>query len=88
MTSYLDADYASCRVDRKRTSGICQLLGNCFISWPSKKQNFVALSTAETEHIAVKVYCTKVFWMKHTLLDFDLHYDDVKIFCGNTSTFI
>ena len=24
--------------------------------------------------------------MKHTLLDYDLHYDHVKIFCDNTST--
>ena len=28
MTSYSDADYADCRVDRS-TSGICQFLGNC-----------------------------------------------------------
>ena len=32
MTSFLDADYAGCRVDRKSTSETCQFLGNCFVS--------------------------------------------------------
>jgi len=37
MTSYSDADYVSCRLVRKITSETCQFLGNCFISWSSKK---------------------------------------------------
>ena len=37
MTSYSDVDYVGCRVDRKRTSGTCQFLGNCLVSWSSKK---------------------------------------------------
>ena len=38
MTSYSDADYAGCRVDRKSTSGTCQFLRNCLVSWSFKKQ--------------------------------------------------
>jgi len=45
ITSFLDADYAGCRVDRKSTSETCQFLGNCLVSWSSKKQNSVVLST-------------------------------------------
>ena len=44
MTSFSDADYASCRVNRKSTSGTCQFLGNCLVSWSFKKQNSVTLS--------------------------------------------
>ena len=33
-----------------------------------------------------EVCCTQVLWMKHILLDYDLHYDHIKIFCDNTST--
>ena len=85
MTSFSDADYAGCRVDRKSTSGTCQFLGNCLVSWSFKKQNSISLSTAEAEYVADEVCYFQVLWMKHTLLDFDLHYDHIKIFC-NTST--
>ena len=47
MTSYSDANYADCRVDRNSTSGTCQFLDNYLISWSFKKQNSVTLSTAE-----------------------------------------
>ena len=39
--------------DRKSTSGGCFYLGNNLVSWMSKKQNLVSLSTAEAEYIAV-----------------------------------
>ena len=81
MTSYSDADYAGCRVDRKSTSETCQFLDNYLVSWSSKKQNSVALSTAEAEYVAAGACCAQVLWMKHTLLDYDLHYDHIKIFC-------
>ena len=49
----------------------------------------MALSTAEAEYVATGTYCVQVFWMKHTLLiilDYDLHFDYIKIFCDNIST--
>ena len=33
MMSFLGADYASCRVERKSTSETCQFLRNCLVSW-------------------------------------------------------
>ncbi|KAK8674550.1 hypothetical protein V6N13_032660 [Hibiscus sabdariffa] len=47
LHAYSDADYGGCKIDRKSTSGTCQFLGNMLISWFSKKQNSVALSTTE-----------------------------------------
>ena len=52
LIGYSDADYVRCKLDRKSTSGSCQFLGSNLISWFSKKQNYVALSTAEVEYIA------------------------------------
>ena len=46
MTSYSDANYVGCRY-RKSTSGTCHFFKNYLILWSSKKQNSVALSTAE-----------------------------------------
>jgi hypothetical protein len=52
LIGYFDADYVGCKIDRKSTSGTCQFLGRSLVSWASKKQNSVALSTAEAEYIA------------------------------------
>ena len=60
MKSFSDADYAGCRVDRKSTSGTCQFLSNCLVSWSSKKQNSVALSTAEAEYVAAGACCAQI----------------------------
>jgi hypothetical protein len=46
LIGYSDADWAGCKIDRKSTSGTCQFLGRSLVSWASKKQNSVALSTA------------------------------------------
>ena len=48
---YSDANFARCKMDRKSTSGTCQFLGHSLVSWFSKKQNSMALSTTEAEYI-------------------------------------
>jgi hypothetical protein len=52
LTGYSDSDYVGCKVDRKSTSGTCQFLGRSLVSWSSKKQTSIALSTAEAEYVA------------------------------------
>ncbi|KAE8713386.1 hypothetical protein F3Y22_tig00110210pilonHSYRG00021 [Hibiscus syriacus] len=52
LHAFSDADYGGCKLDRKSTSGTFQFLGNMLISWFSKKQNCVALSTTEAEYIS------------------------------------
>ena len=88
MIRLSNADYAGCRVDRKSTSKTCQFLKNCLISWSFKKQNSVALSTIEAEYVATRACCAQVIWMKHTLLDYDLHYNHIKYFLIILAPFI
>ncbi|CAM8913610.1 unnamed protein product [Rhodiola kirilowii] len=64
LMAYTDADYADCKTDRKSTSGMTQFLRPCLISWGSKKQSSIALSTAEAEYIAVVAYCAQLLWIK------------------------
>jgi hypothetical protein len=66
LNRYSDSDYAGCKVERRSTSGICQLLGRSLVSWSSKKQNNVALSTAGAEYIIADSCCAQILWMKVT----------------------
>ena len=52
LVSCLDFDWAGSVDDRKSTSGCCFSLGSSMVSWFSRKQSAVALSTAEAEYIA------------------------------------
>src|SRR5262249_9078648 len=85
LVSYSDSDFAGCKIDRKGTSGTCQFLGGCLISWSSKKQNSVALSTAEAEYIAAGSCCAQVLWIKQQLKDYGFVLEKVPIYCDNTS---
>lgn len=51
LDGYSDLDYMGDQVDRKSTSRTCQLLGKSLVSWVSKKQNSISLSTAEVKYI-------------------------------------
>jgi hypothetical protein len=45
-----------CKVDRKSTSGTCQFLGRSLVSWSSKKQTSIDLSTTEVEYVALNYF--------------------------------
>ncbi|XP_070009552.1 secreted RxLR effector protein 161-like [Nicotiana sylvestris] len=62
LIGYDDVYYAGYLVDRKSTSIMAHFLGSCFISWRIKKQNSVALSTAEVEYVAAAFCCAQLLW--------------------------
>jgi hypothetical protein len=64
LIRYSDADYAGCKIDRKSTSVTCQFLGRSLVSWASKKQNSVALSTAEAKYTIAGHCCAQLLWMR------------------------
>jgi hypothetical protein len=83
LLGYSDSDYAGCKVDRKSTSGTCQFFGRSLVSWSSKKQNSIALSTAEAEYVAVGACCSQLLWMRPTLRDFGGKFSKVPLLCDN-----
>ena len=85
LVGYSDSDWAGDKVDRKSTSGSCQFLGRSLVSWSSKKQNCVSLSTAEAEYIAAGSCCTQILWMKQTLKDYGISLKRIPLLCDNES---
>jgi hypothetical protein len=65
--------------------GTCQFLGRSLVSWSSKKQTFVALSTAEVEYVAAEQCCAQLLWMRQTLRDFGYNLSKVPLLCDNES---
>ena len=57
LIAYSDLDFAGCRLERRSTSGTCHFPGENLISWSSRKQNSVALSSIEAEYIAARSCC-------------------------------
>jgi len=70
LVGFCDADYASERIERKSTSGNYQFLGENLISWASKTQAPIDMSTTEGEYISAASCCTQLLWMKHQLEDY------------------
>ena len=62
------------------------MLGRSLVSWSSKKQNSVALSTAEVEYIAAGACCAQILYMKQTLLDYGVVLEKVPLLYENEST--
>ncbi|WVZ94092.1 hypothetical protein U9M48_040029 [Paspalum notatum var. saurae] len=85
LRGFSDADHAGCRIDRKSTSGTCQLLGTSLVSWSSRKQASVSLSTTEAEYIAAASCCSQLLWMKATLSDFGLRFGKIPLLVDCTS---
>ena len=66
---YSDADWAGDLKDRKSTSGYLFQICGTAVSWRSKKQTCVALSTAEAEYMALASAAQEAIWLQHLVGD-------------------
>ena len=66
---FSDADWAGDIDDRKSTSGYLFQVGGASISWKSKKQSCVALSTAEAEYMSLTLAAQEAIWLNRLLAE-------------------
>jgi hypothetical protein len=85
LIGYSDADCAECKVDRKSTSKTCQFYGRSLVSCSLKKQNYVALSTAEAEYVTANSCCSQLLWMQQTPKGYGYTMNQVSLLCDNES---
>eukprot|EP00253_Pinus_taeda_P015305 PITA_15305 len=79
-------DWARSVDDKKSTSSGAFFMGSRLVSWFSKKQISIALSTAKAEYVAAASCCTQLLWMMKTLQDFQITCTPpISILCDNTS---
>jgi len=72
LLAYCDADWASCTHTRKSVSGFVIFLGNTLISWKSKKQTTVSLSSAEAEYRSLRRLTAELAWLSRLLTELTL----------------
>jgi hypothetical protein len=68
LVGYTNSDWARCVNDRKSTSGCCFGLGSAVVSWFSRKQKSVALSSAEAEYMATSQASCEALWLRKMLV--------------------
>ena len=69
LMGYSDADWAGDPDDRHSMTGNLFLMTQGPISWLSKKQSIVALSTSEAEYVAVSTAAQEAVWLRRLLTD-------------------
>ncbi|XP_056173168.1 secreted RxLR effector protein 161-like [Syzygium oleosum] len=86
LMGFTDSDYAGDQDDRRSTSGYVFMMGSGAISWSSKKQLIVTLSTTEAEFVAATSCACQAIWLKKILEE--LHVESqgpTVIYCDNSS---
>ena len=86
LHGFSDSDWAGSAQDRKSTSEFYFSSSSTMVSWSSKKQGSVALSTAESEYIFASDGSREVVWLRKLLSYlFDSSLEPVVIHCENQS---
>jgi hypothetical protein len=66
---YCDSDWGGSIDDRKSVTGYSFMIGNAAVSWKSKKQSTVALSTVESEYMALSECMKEALWIRQFLAE-------------------
>ncbi|KAL5789565.1 hypothetical protein ACOSQ2_004453 [Xanthoceras sorbifolium] len=84
LRAYCESDWAGCPLTRRSTTGYCVFLGPSLISWRSKRQKTVSLSSAEAEYRAMTGVCCELTWLRYLLKDLGLSHDEpALLYCDN-----
>lgn len=82
---YSDADFAGDLKTRKSTSGVVSMFANAAITWQSKKQQCVALSTTEAEYVSAALATKEIIWLKKLFDECSIVIPKYTLFVDNMS---
>ena len=87
LHAYSNTDFAGDSDDRHSTSGYTIFLGARAISWSSRQQSVVVLSSIESEYIALSEVTQEIMWTCHFFEEIDITYEaPTTIFKDNKGT--
>jgi hypothetical protein len=85
LLGYCDADYAGDVDTRRSTTGYVFILHGGAVTWCSKRQPTIAVSTTEAEYMAAAHAVKEGLWLRKLLGDLSMHIDTVAVFADNQS---
>ncbi|KFD67424.1 hypothetical protein M514_20460 [Trichuris suis] len=85
LTAYCDADWANDKDDRRSTTGFVVCLSGTAVSWSSKKQRTVALSTAEAEYMALSHAMQEITWLQSLCTELSIYPEKSRLLCDNSA---
>jgi len=87
LVAFIDSDYAGDIEDKKSTTGYVFMMSGGAVSWSSKKQPIVTLSTTEAEFVAAAACACQAVWMGRILENLNHAQDGcTTLMCDNNST--
>ena len=84
---FVDADWVGDLDQRRSTSGYVFNLFGGVVSWMSKKQSVVALSTTEVEYMAATHASKEAVWLQRLCSSIGLVHEAIRIYCDSQSAF-
>ncbi|GJU00760.1 hypothetical protein Tco_1111098 [Tanacetum coccineum] len=86
LVGYKDLDLARNKDNTKSTSGYLMTFAGGAVSWQSRLQKCVALSTTEAEYVAATEACKELLWLKSFLQELGFKQQRYAVLCDNQST--
>lgn len=83
LSGYSDSDWATNTDDRRSVSGFCFSFSGGVVSWNSKKQPTVALSSSEAEYLALSSAAQELVFLRYLLRDLGFELDSPSCLRGD-----
>ena len=82
---YTDSDFSGDQDEKKSTAGYIFMIEGAPISWSSRKQSIVALSSCEAEYVAASYAACQAAWIEMLLEELRIMESKMKLFVDNKS---